>query len=101
MKRTYKCPNCGAVKTIDQQEADESRVLKGEIPAFIWCMACPGKTHHWERVRAWGDDVTDRNPTKYSIFGTKGTYPVFNRKMRRTLERRGRRESNSRRSDER
>jgi len=84
--RTYRCPNCGAAKTIDQKEADESRVLQGEIPAFIWCMACPDKTHHYERIRVWGDDITDRNPTKYNIVGTTATNLALpNRKARRQL----------------
>ena len=85
-ERTYRCPNCGAVKQIDQQEADESLVLQGEIPAFIWCMACPDKKHHYERVRVWGDDVTDRVATKYNIIGTKASnLSLPNRKARRKM----------------
>jgi hypothetical protein len=86
-ERTYRCPNCGAVKIIDQKEADESRVLQGEIPAFIWCMACPDKKHHYERVRVWGDDVTDRVVAKYNIIGTTATnLRLPNRKARRRLK---------------
>lgn len=85
-ERVYRCPNCGNVKTIDQQEADESRVLQGEIPAFIWCMACPGKRHHWERSRVWGVGVRDRNKHHYTAYGTRGRYPGFNRKARRAME---------------
>jgi len=85
-ERTYRCPNCGAVKVIDQEEADESRVLKGEIPAFIWCMACPDKKYHYERVRVWGDDVTDRKKMKYNIIGTTAAnLSLPNRKARRQL----------------
>ena len=85
-ERTYRCPNCGAVKVIDQEEADESRVLQGEIPAFIWCMACPDKKYHYERVRVWGDDVTDRKKMKYNIIGTTATNLALpNRKARRQL----------------
>ena len=85
-ERTYRCPNCSAVKTIDQKEADESLVLQGEIPAFIWCMACPDKKHHYERIRAWGDDVTDRIATKYNIIGTTANnLSLPNRKVRRQM----------------
>jgi len=86
MKRVYRCPNCGAVKTIDQREADESRVLDGEIPAFIWCMKCPDRHHHYERERIWGEDVaeSDRDPSKYNEVGTTGRV-IFNRKLRRKL----------------
>ena len=87
-ERTYRCPNCGAVKVIDQKEADESRVLQGEIPAFIWCMACPDKKHHYERVRVWGDDVTEHRPGLYNIVGTHGSLPALNRKSRRALRKR-------------
>ena len=86
-KRTYRCPNCGAVKVIDQEEADESRVLQGEIPAFIWCMACPDKKYHYERVRVWGDDVTDRIAMEYNIIGTTAAnLSLPNRKARRQLK---------------
>lgn len=84
-ERVYRCPNCGAVKTIDQKEADGSRVLQGEIPAFIVCMVCPDKHHHWERVRVWGDGVKDRNKHHYNMFGTRGKYVGFNRKTRRAM----------------
>ena len=85
-ERTYRCTNCGAVKVIDQEEADESRVLQGEIPAFIWCMACPDKKYHYERVRVWGDDVTDRKKMKYNIIGTTAAnLSLPNRKARRQL----------------
>lgn len=86
-KRTYTCPACGAVTVITQKEADESKVLLGEIPAFVWCMKCPDKKHHYERIRVWGEGVTDRVVTHYSIIGTRGHYGGFNRATRRRLQR--------------
>jgi len=84
----YRCSHCGAVTVIDQQEADESRVLAGHIPAFIWCMKCPDKTAAHERIRVWGDDIPElgRDPLNYNEIGLVGP-PVLNRQARRKLRR--------------
>ena len=85
-ERTYRCPNCGSVKTITQQEADESRVLQGEIPAFIICMDCPDKKHHYDRIRVWAEGEKDRDLLRYTMYGTRSPYKGFDRAMRRKLK---------------